>query len=233
MLSDALQFVKRSDDWVATTIIGGVLALLFFLIVPLFILQGYFVRAMRAAAEGERAAPSFTDWGGLVVDGVKLFAVTLAWSLVAIIPTTIFAVLLAVGTFSIAETTTQAGTVPAPQPDPGLNIGLVLLTVVGALLVFALSLLVAYFVPAAGANFALEGRLGAGFDFRTIFKGAFTSEYAIAWVLAIVVSAVLGTIGSFLSFVLVGVFILFYVQVTTYYLWARGYADGLAKQSAL
>ncbi|WP_416841148.1 DUF4013 domain-containing protein [Haloferax sp. DFSO52] len=232
MLSDALQFVKRSDDWVATTVIGGVLALLFFLIVPLFILQGYFVRAMRTAAEGEDAAPSFTDWGGLLVDGLKLFAVTLVWSLVAIIPTTIFAVLFAVGTFSVTQVTTQPGAVPA-QPDPGLNIGLLLLTAVGGLLVFGLSLLVAYFVPAAGANFALEGRFSAGFDVRTIFSGAFTSEYAIAWLLAIVVSAVLGTIGSFLSIILVGVFILFYVQVTTYYLWARGYTDGLAKKSAV
>ncbi|KAB1188200.1 MULTISPECIES: DUF4013 domain-containing protein [Haloferax] len=230
MLSDALQFLTRSDDWVATTIIGGVLSLLSVLILPAIILQGYFVRAMRAAARGEDAAPSFTDWGGLIVDGLKLFVVTLVWSLIAIVPSVIFAVVFAFGTFTVAEVTSQPGSVPAPEPS--LNIGLLLLTAVGGLLVFALSLLVGYLVPAAGANFAIEGTLSAGFDVRTIVSGAFTGEYAIAWLLAIVVAVVLGTVGGLLSIILVGVFVLFYVQVTTYYLWARGYADGAGKQAS-
>ncbi|MDS0241271.1 MULTISPECIES: DUF4013 domain-containing protein [unclassified Haloferax] len=229
MLSDALWFLKRSDDWFATTIIGGVLSLLSVLILPGIILQGYFVRAMQAAANGEQSAPSFTDWGGLFVDGLKLFVVTFVWALLAVVPAMLLTVIVGVSTFTVSEAATGSA---AAASAGGVGLGIV--SVVLGLLVFALGLLVAYLAPAAGANFAIEGNLGAGFDVRTIVSGAFTGEYAVAWLLALVVAAVLGLIGSILSVIVVGLFILFYVQVMTYYLWARGFADatGKGRQSA-
>ncbi|ELK56291.1 MULTISPECIES: DUF4013 domain-containing protein [Haloferax] len=224
MLSDALWFLKRSDDWVATTIIGGVLWLLSVLIFPGIILQGYFVRAMRAAANGERAAPSFTDWGELFVDGLKLFVVTFVWALVAIVPAILLSVIIGIGTFTVSE----AATGSAAASSAG-GVGLGIASLVLGLLVFVLGLLAAYIGPAAGANFAIEGNLGAGFDVRTILSGAFTGEYAVAWLLALVVTVVLGFIGGLLSAIVVGFFVLFYVQVMTYYLWARGFADATGK----
>ena len=228
MLSDALWFLKRSDDWVATTIIGGVLSLLSVLILPAFVLQGYFVRAMQAAARGDDAAPSFTDWGGLIVDGLKLFVVTFVWALVAIVPALVLSAIIGLGTFTVVESTTG----PGMASDPAGSVGFGIVTIVAGLLFFGLSLVAAYLVPAASANFAIEGNLGAGFDVRTILSGALTAEYAVAWLLAIVVAVVLGTVGSFLAVLIVGVFVLFYVQVATYYLWARGFVDGLDQQSA-
>ncbi|ELZ54821.1 MULTISPECIES: DUF4013 domain-containing protein [unclassified Haloferax] len=224
MLSDALWFLKRSDDWVATTIIGGVLWLLSVLIFPGIILQGYFVRAMRAAANGEQAAPSFTDWGELFVDGLKLFVVTFVWALVAIVPAILLSVIIGIGTFTVSE----AATGSAAASSAG-GVGLGIASLVLGLLVFVLGLLAAYIGPAAGANFAIEGNLGAGFDVRTILSGAFTGEYAVAWLLALVVTVVLGFIGGLLSAIVVGFFVLFYVQVMTYYLWARGFADATGK----
>ncbi|MFK8213714.1 DUF4013 domain-containing protein [Haloferax volcanii] len=223
MLSDALWFLKRSDDWVATTIIGGVLWLLSVLIFPGIILQGYFVRAMRAAANGEQAAPSFTDWGELFVDGLKLFVVTFVWALVAIVPAILLSVIIGIGTFTVSE----AATGSAASSAGGVGLGIASLVL--GLLVFVLGLLAAYIGPAAGANFAIEGNLGAGFDVRTILSGAFTGEYAVAWLLALVVTVVLGFIGGLLSAIVVGFFVLFYVQVMTYYLWARGFADATGK----
>ncbi|TVT95253.1 DUF4013 domain-containing protein [Haloferax volcanii] len=217
MLSDALWFLKRSDDWVATTIIGGVLWLLSVLIFPGIILQGYFVRAMRAAANGERAAPSFTDWGELFVDGLKLFVVTFVWALVALVPAILLSVIIGIGTFTVSEAATGSA---AASSAGGVGLGIASLV---------LGLLAAYIGPAAGANFAIEGNLGAGFDVRTILSGAFTGEYAVAWLLALVVTVVLGFIGGLLSAIVVGFFVLFYVQVMTYYLWARGFADATGK----
>ncbi|ELZ77352.1 hypothetical protein C455_13485 [Haloferax larsenii JCM 13917] len=227
MLSDALRFLKRSDDWVATTIIGGVLAVLSVLVIPLFILQGYFVRAMQAAARGDEAAPSFTDWGGLFVDGLKLFVVTFVWSLVSFLPIVAFSAVLGVGSVFVTEATSAPGA--APSSAGGLGLGI--LGLVGGLLVFGIVLIVGLLIPAAGVNFAINGSLRSGFDVQTILKGALTREYAIAWLLVIAVSVVLGTLGSLLSIILVGFLVLFYVQVTTYYLWARGFADGLGMQS--
>ena len=209
MLSDALSFPRSGDDWIPTLAIGGILFILSFLVIPAFVVQGYFVRVLRAAATGETDAPSFTDWGGLLVDGLKLFVVNVAYSIVLMIP--YFALFFLLGFGS----------------NGGAGAGALLLVL--GLVVFVLALVIAYFVPAASANFALEGDFGAAFDFGTIRSAAFTGDYAMAWVLAIVVGIVGGLVGSFLSVLLVGIFVLFYVQVSVYYLFGRGFAKGLGR----
>ncbi|SEO73404.1 Protein of unknown function [Halogranum amylolyticum] len=208
MIGDALSFPRTGDDWIPTLVIGGVLSLLSFLVVPVFVLQGYFVRVLRAAVDGETEVPSFTDWGTLLVDGLKLFVVNVAYSLILAVP--YFSLLFALG-FS---------------GDGG---GGALVLVLG-LVVFVLALVVGYFVPAASANFALEGELGAAFDFGTIKSATFTSDYAVAWLLALVVGFVGGAVGAALSFLLVGIFVLFYVQVAVYYLFGRGFAKGIGRR---
>jgi hypothetical protein len=209
MLGDALSFPRQSDDWLPTLLIGGVLSVLGFLIVPIFIVQGYFVRILRAAVEGEETTPSFTDWGDLIVDGVKLFVVNLVYGLILLIPLGIVVAITGVAASGGNASRAVAGIVG----------------IVGFLVVAALGLVVAYIVPAAAANFAVEGRLGAAFDLSTVFGAAFTGDYAMAWLLAVVVAIVGGLIGSALSFLVVGIFVLFYVQVSMYYLFGRGFAE--------
>ncbi|SDM37050.1 Protein of unknown function [Halogranum gelatinilyticum] len=207
MIGQALSFPRSGDDWIPTLLIGGVLTVLGVLVIPVFLVQGYFLRVLRAAANGETEAPSFTDWGELLVDGLKLFVVNIAYSLILIIP--YFALIFAVGL--------------------GGNNGPGALAAVLGLVVFVLALVVGFFIPAAFTNFAIEGDFGAAFDFGTIKDGAFTSDYATAWVLALVVGLVGGLVGAALSFVLVGIFVLFYVQVAVYYMFGRGFAKGLGR----
>ncbi|MFC6824854.1 DUF4013 domain-containing protein [Halopelagius fulvigenes] len=220
MLRHALSYPLNSDDRIPTILIGGILSVLGVLIVPAFILQGYFVRVLRGAAKGEAAAPSFTDWGGLIVDGVKLFVVNVAYGLVVAIPTILVSALF-------VPTSVETGPGGAPT-QPGAGFGTVAL--VGVLVVLLLGLLVAYLLPAAMANFAVEDSLGAAFDFSTIWTAATTSEYFVGWVLALVVGVVGGLVGSALSLVVVGIFVLFYTQAVTYYLFGRGFAKGLSKK---
>jgi hypothetical protein len=219
MLGDALSYLKNSDDWIPTLLIGGVLSVLSVLILPAFIIQGYLVRVLRGAAKEDRAAPSFTDWGGLVVDGIKLFLVSVVYGLAAMVP--IVAVLFAV--FGISSVTTDP-TTGAPNAAVGL------LGVVATLLVLLFGLLVGYFAPAGYANFAVEDSLGAAFDVSTIVAAATTSEYFKGWILAVVAGLVLGLVGTALSALVVGVFVLFYAQVVTYYLFGRGFAEGLSRK---
>ena len=214
MLEDALGYPLRTDDRVATLIVGGALIVASVFVLPAFVLQGYLVRVLRDAAAGERAAPSFTQWGELLVDGLKLFVVNLLYGIVVGIPA-----LLGMSVVG------GAGVLAGDSGAGALVAGVVGIVVV--LLLVVLSLLLAYVVPAAVANFAIEGRIGAAFAVGTIREGAFTSEYATAWVLSIVVSLVGGLVGSLLSLLLVGIFVLFYVQVMTYFLWGRGFAAGL------
>lgn len=101
------------------------------------------------------------------------------------------------------------------------------LGVVGAVLVTIAYGAAAYLLPAGLTNMAREGTIGAGFDFGVVTDVAGSTDYLIAVVLAILVGTILGAIATLLSAVLVGVFLLFYVQVMVYYLWARGFAAGV------
>jgi len=214
MLSDAFDFPRSGDDWLPTILIGTVLSMLSVLVLPAFVLQGYLVRVLRDAAADEPAAPSFTRWGELLVDGLKLLVVNVLYAVIVLVPMGV--VLGVIGGVGALFGDSNAGALFATAT------GLVF-----ALLAVVIGLLVAYLVPAALANFAIEGRIGAAFDVGTIRRGAFTGEYATAWLLAIVVAVIGGLVGSLLSVILVGIFLLFYVQVMTYYLWGRGFAAGL------
>ena len=220
MLSDALSFPRQSEDWLPTLLVGGILVLLSPLILPALVVQGYLVRVLGQAAENGQTPPSFTDWGGLLVDGLKLLVVNLVYGVVITVPAVLLLGSLLIAIPSAPVPVEPGSTPPAPSGGSGL----------GLLVVFALLavLLLAYLLPAAFANLAIEGRLGAGFHLRTIAAGAFTTEYASAWLLALFVGFLGSLVGSLLTFVVVGVFVLFYVQVVLYYLVGRGFAEGLA-----
>ncbi|SFK88135.1 Protein of unknown function [Halogranum rubrum] len=206
MLSDALSFPRSGDDWLPTLVIGALLIPLSVLVIPAFILQGYFARVIRAAATNDSTAPSFTDWGDLLVTGLKMAVIGFAYSLVINVPSLGLQLLIAFG-----------------ANGSGTGALLVLLVTL------VLSLVVGFFAPAALVNFAIEDSFGAAFDFGTIWSGVATSEYVVAWLLAMVVGVVGFLVGGVLSIVLVGFLVLFYVQIATYYLLARGFVKGLGR----
>jgi hypothetical protein len=228
MLSDALSFPRRGDDWLSTLLVGGVLTLLGVFVLPAFVVQGYLVRVLDHAARRERTPPSFTQWGALFVDGLKLTVVNVVYSLFVLVP---LAVALGAVVVLVPSGPMEAGPGTTPMPPsaggggPGLLVFVAFLAAVGLFV-----LVVTYLLPAALANFAIEGRLRAAFDVRTVLAGAFTSDYAVAWLLAVVVGIAGGLVGSVLAIVVVGIFVLFYVQVASYYLVGRGFAAGLSKK---
>ncbi|WP_313695649.1 DUF4013 domain-containing protein [Halorarum halobium] len=215
MLEESLRYPLESDDSIATLLIGALLTVLSILIIPAFIVQGYLVRVLRSSVAGETEAPSFTDWGDLFVDGLKLFLINLVFGIIVAIPFVIVTVVFLGGAFAAGDAGGGSGAAAL-----GL-LSLLLFAVVGLL-----ALVLAYFLPAMFANFAVEGRLGAAFDLSTVRAVAFTSEYFVAVLLGVVAGAVLNSVGGTLAFILVGLPILFYGQVVTYYLFGRGYAEG-------
>ena len=214
MLEDALRYPLENDDRVSTLLIGGVLLVLSVLILPAFVLQGYLVRVLHSAAAGEAEAPSFTDWGSLFVDGLKLLVINLVVGLVIAVPFVVVSVVVFGGAAFLRDGASGAGAAV------GL-VGVLLFTLAG---LFAI--VVSYFMPAMFTNFAVEGRLGAAFDLSTVRSVAFTTDYLVTVLLAVVVGGVISAVGGPLALVLVGVPVLFYGQVVTYYLFGRGYAEG-------
>lgn len=222
MLEDALRYPLNSDDRVATLLIGGALILLSPLVLPAFVMQGYLLRVLRSAAAGEDAAPSFTDWGGLFVDGLKLLVVGLAYGLVIAVPFVIAAAVVGVGSG-------LGSAVGGDAAAPAVGIVGILLFLLATLL----SILIAYLLPAAMTNFAVEGRMGAAFDVDTVSSAAFSTDYLVGVVLGVVLGGAINAVAGPLVFLLVGLPLLFYGQVVTSYCFARGFAEATAADGAV
>lgn len=216
-LEVALRYPMEHDDWVKTILVGGVLLLFSFLLVPLLPVYGYLVRVMRRRLDDDPTPPTFDDWEDLFVDGLRAVAILIAYMLVP----AIVGFVTVGGSMVAIATGTRGGTAA------GLG-GLAF----GFLLTFVLSLLFGYVAAAGLVNFVREDRLGAAFDVATIREVATQREYAVAWLLAVVALVGASVVAGLLNVVpflgaIVGVFLLFYVQIAAARLWTDGVSDAL------
>lgn len=78
----AFSYMFKDPDWVKKLLIGAVLVIFSFLLVPGVFLAGYFVKATRNIASGEeRPLPEWDNWGDLFVSGIKLIVVGLIYGI--------------------------------------------------------------------------------------------------------------------------------------------------------
>ena len=214
MITDSLTYLRESDEWVKTVVIGGLLTLLGFLVVPTVLVAGYLVRVLRGTMHGDDDAPRFDDWGDLAGDGVRAFAIAIVYGLVP--------------AFLVAVTAGLAAAAAGPGPRSGLVVGAV--AFVGGLLALVLGLLAAYVVPAAVANYAEQDSFRAGFaagDLRPILT---SGTYATAWVMGFAVILGAGIVAAALNVVpllgtVVGVFVSFYAITAAYYIVGHAWGD--------
>ncbi|MGB9955719.1 DUF4013 domain-containing protein [Haloferax prahovense] len=216
MISESLNYLRNGEDWVKTVLIGGVLGLLSFLIVPTFLVIGYLLRVVRATMKGDEMPPEFDDWGDMAIDGVKGFAIAFVYALVPAIIAGVFGFAGIVG--AAAGGSDAAGAVGG------------IVALVGLLLAFVLGLLAAYLIPAALSNYAETDRMGAAFDFGTLRPILTSGKYATAWLMAFAVlfasSIVVGVLNviPLLGFV-VGAFVTFYAAVAAYYIIGKTWGE--------
>ena len=71
LLSDGFRYATNPYS---RAVALGVLHLLSFLIVPIFFALGYVYRCIKGTIEGSERLPEYRDWGGMFIDGLKLFA---------------------------------------------------------------------------------------------------------------------------------------------------------------
>ena len=157
------------------TAVGAGLGLL--LLVPGIAAFGYYTRVTRATVAGE-PLPPLEGVRDLFVDGAKGLAVAGVYLAVP------FA-LLGVGAASLFDVADVVGGSAAT----GLAAG-------GAVL----TLLLGYLAPAAIANTAYTGRVGAGFAFGTVTSTVTEFEYARKWAAAVLVAIFGGVLGAILAY---------------------------------
>lgn len=233
MITDALRYPQRDDDWVRLTIIGGLLTLFGFLLLPLFVVAGYVLRVLRATMDGEgtramdgertdaeRAAgetrvPDFDDWTTLAIDGLKGLLVAAAY---LVVPTIVGG--LAVG-FGALATTSDSGVVGV--------IG-VLFALGGILLTLVLTLAALYVLPAALASFVATDRVGRAFSPAALRPVLTNRTYATGWVYAFVTVVAANVIVNVLVLfagigILLAPFATFYASVMAAYIVGRTWTE--------
>lgn len=220
MIEGAFTYPTDREDWVPTVLVGGILLLLGFLVVPLFVAYGYLVRVVRETAAGTEEPPGFGDWEALLVDGLTAVVVGVVYQ----IPAVLVAALTVGGT--VVAVLSGAGT-PAPRATAlaGVLLGLALSSL--------LSLVFAYLSVAALVAFAVEERVGAAFDPAAVRRVAFDADFAVAWVVGVVALAAAGALAGvpLLGWVLAP-FLLFYATVVAARLWGGGYREATGGDGA-
>lgn len=209
MISASLDYLRDGDDAVVTVLIGGVLLLASPLVVPSILVLGYVSRVLRRTADGDDAPPIFEEWGDLLVEGAKAFAVTLVYSL---LPLLVFAVAAVFGV--------GAAVIGSGGGDGGLLGGLIggALALLLALAALVVSLAGLYVTPAALAAVADSGRVGDGFAVGTLWTVVTKRAYATGWLTAAVVVLAGALAVGVLSVVpvlgtIAGLFVQFYALV--------------------
>ena len=178
---DLATFPLEDDDWITTVLIGGVLVILGFLFVPILTVYGYVVASMRGGVAGESTPPQFDDWGALTVDGLKALVVLFAYQIVPLV----FFFVFGLGSILALASGTESGA------------GLGIVGLLGTMAVFTLlSLVFGYVGMAAVVNLAVEGSMGAAFDFGTLTTVVTSSDWLMAWVFYIGISIVVGIVSS-------------------------------------
>lgn len=205
----AVRYPMNDENWVTTVLIGGAFLLFSFLLVPMILVYGYIVRAISSSTAGDAEPPAFGDWESLLVDGIQAWLVFVVYMLVPLI----------VGVLTLGASVGAILT----GGDAGVSAGIWGLFT-AFVLTTLLSLLFGYVAVVAVVNFAREGRLGAAFDAGTIKTVAFDREYAVAWLVSVLVFVAVGIVGAVpLVGWLLAPFATFYAAVVAANLWAEGF----------
>ncbi|MFC6614364.1 DUF4013 domain-containing protein [Halopenitus salinus] len=212
----AIRYPTESDDVAMIVVIGGLLSLFSFLVVPIFLLSGYLVRVLDRTADGDDVPPAFEEWGELAITGVKAAVIGFVY---ALLPAIVGGGVVLLGGVGIG--------LGGDGPLAGIG---VLGVILGGLLWGGLALLVSYLLPAALANFARTESIGAGFDFGTLSTIWTSRPYALAWVTMILVFLIGGLVVGVLNVVpilgtIAGAFVGFYFAVAAYSVIGRAWAD--------
>ena len=263
MLRAALGILYRGDDAAGTVLVGTVLtglsagAVLLWvgilavsppvglavtpgLLLPGLLLRGYVLRVAAAGVAMRPAAPSFVQWGSLVRGGLRSSTLAAGHFLPAVVLAVITGGAFAVGAAAASE---GSGSLVVPAAIVGL-LGLLGVVCVGGLTL--------YVWPAAHAVLATTGSLRRSLNPLRTGRIAFSSEYAIGWLLAggvflgvpalivpvVALGVLIGLLNPIVAFVwllacfLLAVSLWFFGRTSAAWIIGRSAAVGLATSAA-
>ncbi len=168
--------------WWKTIAIGTVLEYLTFLIVPGWMLTGYYVRVMRQRLDGDPEPPSFSDPGSMLIDGIKGSIIV---GVYGIIPIIAFVVFVLGSITAIIDGNFQQG------------LGSLL---TGLVIWLGLSALFGYAGSAGMARFAETGSMLSGFSPK-LARVLVSGTWFVAWVKVWIVAGIAGAISIVIALI--------------------------------
>ncbi|MBP6016788.1 MAG: DUF4013 domain-containing protein [Candidatus Promineofilum sp.] len=181
----------EDKQWISKLLIGALMSVLGFLIVPALILQGYVVKIIRQVMNGNwDGLPEWENWGDLLKDG---FFVTVA-QFVYTLPFILLMIIGGAATGGMASLT-GSDDLSAIAATGG---GLLLLCLV---ILFAVALL--FLTPAILIQYAIKDDFGACFRFGEVFGIIRNnmSDILIAFVVTLVAALVVTLLIGILSLI--------------------------------
>ena len=189
-LKALLKFPLQGPDWRNRFLIGTAVTLAGFFVplLPMIFVYGYTVAIMRRAIQGQDLElPAWDDWGKLGMDGLRLLAVSLAYTLPGI--------LVLVAGWLLYMVTSLAFPLLMSNATGRVGEGMAVLAVLamfGSLAILMLSMALGFILillaliplPAAMAHFVAQDKVAAGFRVREWWPllRANRSGYFAAWV---------------------------------------------------
>lgn len=190
-VNKSFRYVIEDKQWISKLIIGVLMTVLGFLIVPALILQGYLVKIIRQVMGGSWSnLPEWEDWGELLRDG---FNVTVA----QIVYTLPFLILIFIGI---------AATGGVASMSNGEDIAALAATG-GGFLMFCLIILFAiaflFLTPAILIQYAIKDEFGACFRFGEVMAiiRNHLADILIAFLVSIVAAFAISVVGGVLSII--------------------------------
>jgi hypothetical protein len=241
MFREALDYPTRPPHGGRAVLVGGTLLLLAELLgvvatlepylapaallalLPWLALRGYHVRVLRTTIGREfPTPPSFRGAGvrSLLADGLKATLVAAGYLLPG-------AVVLA--PLGYARTREMELATLLLGEGASSAVASAVTSVAGVLALLAVLYLIgaAYALPVAVSNFAYTGRLREAFDLRTVVDGAATEDYVVAWVVSLLLQAVILPAAYLLKVLVMGFYIQFLVSVGVRYCYGQGVGAAL------
>jgi len=188
-VNKAVRFVFEDKQWISKLLIGVLMSLLAFFIIPGLILNGYVIKLVRQVMNGNRdTLPEWEDYGKLLRDGFFVTVGELVWML----PLILLVIIVTLATSGVGSLSDDAAAVAATGGGL-LLLCLVLLVVVAAL----------FLTPALLIQYAIKDDFGALFRFGEVFDiiRNHMSDILIAFLVTLAAVFVVSLIGGVLGII--------------------------------
>ena len=230
-LQQAFTFFFKDPAWISKLAIAAGLSLFNVLIIPIFMVAGYGYRIMQGVIVGRKPPelPEWKDWGGLLKDGLRVYAVGLVYALPAIL-----VMLASVAIFFVsAIPMMDDGSVEPWMPVLWLSMP------VAFVLITLLSIPLQIIGQVAMAHLVAKDRFSAAFQFGelwAIFK-ANAGGFILTWLITYAATIGFAFVSQFVMYTVVLCVIYplvisaggAYLGVVSYVLYAQAYVEAQEK----